>query len=81
MEEKLLQRQLAESSLYYASERRKYKKLRANIFLSISILGICITIRLTNSPSPSNINESTKQQYFDIPPHQVASRFKLSQIA
>jgi hypothetical protein len=81
MENKFLQRQMAESTLYYLSERRRYKKIKTNIFLVVSILGISISVRLKNDSPNSNINESTNQQYFDIPPHQVSSRFNLSQIA
>jgi hypothetical protein len=82
MEHKLLQRQLMESSIYYASEQRRYRKLKTNVFLTVTIVGIAISLRLTNNPSISNINDSTRQQqYFDIPPHQAGSRFKLAQIA
>lgn len=81
MEKKLLQRQLVESSLYYASERKKYKKLKTNVFLAMTIVGLAVSIRLTYNASKSDINESTKQLYFDSPPHQLGSKFKLSQIA
>jgi hypothetical protein len=81
MEKKLLQRELAESSVYYAGERRKHQKLKTNVVLVVSILIIAVSLRFTKDSTNSNINESTNQQYFDIPPHQLDSNFKLSRIA
>jgi hypothetical protein len=54
---------------YYVNEKRQYQKLKNNILLVLAILGICFIMRLNNQDRISNVDESTKQLYFDVPLH------------
>jgi ribosomal protein S24E len=81
MENKLLQRQQIEALIYYANERKNFRKVRTNIFLVATILALCVSIRLANKNGFSGINESTKQKFFDFPSRQVISKFNHSQVA
>ena len=80
MEKQLLQRQQVESLIYYANERQKQRKIKTNLLLAVSILGLCVVIRLESNSVPK-VNESTNQQYLDIPSKQMVTSFSHSQLA
>jgi hypothetical protein len=81
MEKRILQRQLAESSIYYASERRRYRKLKTNIFLACMIAGVCVSIRLSEKTAISEVNDSTRQMNLNIPTQKLIHKFNRSQVA
>ncbi|MES2810766.1 MAG: hypothetical protein V4619_19175 [Bacteroidota bacterium] len=81
MEKKLLQRQLVESSIYFADESRKSRLTKVNVLLALVIVFLSLSIRLTERSSVTEVNDSTTQQYLDIQSRQVISKFNRSQIA
>lgn len=81
MEKRILQRQLIESSIYYASERRRVRKMRTNVVLVFMIVGVCVSTRFMSQSTVSEVNESTRRHNLGMPPHQLTSKFDRTQIA
>jgi hypothetical protein len=69
------------STRYYVSEKQQYKRLKNNILLILAILAICFIIRISDTYRLSNVDESTKQLYFDVPSHHSPFNLNFSHIA
>jgi hypothetical protein len=81
MEKKLLQRQLVESTIYFAAEEKKSRITKVNVLLASVIVFLSLSIRFTEKNSISEVNDSTTQQYLDVPSHNAVTNFNLSQMA
>lgn len=65
---------------YLDDERKRYNKLKINIVLISTILGVCVSVRLSEKKDVPAASESSKQHYYDAPAHRSLSKFNHSQI-
>ncbi len=79
METKLLQKK-AKPYKHYTNEQRQLKKFKTNIAVVAAILVVCFSMRL-NKKNVIGGAESTNQHYFDMPSHQIISKFNHARIA
>lgn len=64
----------------YINEEQQYKALKNNIILLLSILGICLFIRLNTDKVSSSMGDNAKR-YYDVPSNTTVSHAELLQIA
>ena len=66
---------------YSDPERMRYNRIKINIVLISTILGVCVTMRMSDKKTQRELNENTKQRYFDAPKLNQFSKFNYSQVA